>query len=135
MSIFRDFVDELKAAGVAIEGESALNEKVEHAENWPGEVARLAVVGRKEGVSFIGSAVSQERLANILARYPFSSDDTAALIRNLAGNSQVSALNDPAVTGHAAVVASADQAHMLELMDRVLESLPPYIAFDEYHKH
>lgn len=83
MPDFRDFIDELKAAGVSIEGESALVDKVGNVENWPEEVARLAAVGRKYGIRFIQRNATQEKLASIVRGYPFSAADGKCVMDNI----------------------------------------------------
>ena len=57
-----------------------------------------------------------------------------ATMRALRFHDRTFTVDDPAVTGHAAVIASANQADVPELMRRIAESLPPNTAFDEYHK-
>lgn len=83
MPDFRDFVDELKAAGVSIEGESVLLDKVHNAENWTNEVATLAAVGRKHGIRFIHVNATQEKLESIVRGYPFNAADAKCVIDNI----------------------------------------------------
>ncbi|KWI32013.1 hypothetical protein WT71_10770 [Burkholderia stagnalis] len=83
MPNFTDFIDELKAAGVVIEGESALVDKVGNVENWTEEVARLAASGRKHGIRFIHQNATREKLASIVRGYPFSAADGKCVMDNI----------------------------------------------------
>lgn len=83
---FQDFVDQLKVAGVTIEGEAAFAAKVNAADNWTKEVANLALIGRKDGIRFTRPSMerpSNEQIAAIVRGYPFTTIEQSHLIESV----------------------------------------------------
>jgi len=85
MPTFQDFIDQIKQAGILVQGESVLVDKVSSSANWTAEVAMLARVGRKDGVVFERTATTQPsnyQLASILRGYAFTPEEANAVIEN-----------------------------------------------------
>lgn len=83
---FNDFMDQLKAAGVSIEGEASLRTKVAASSDWTNEVGLLAEQGRKIGIRFTRGAAdapSSEQIDAILRGYPFKGAARAQVINNI----------------------------------------------------
>ncbi|KWW32408.1 MULTISPECIES: hypothetical protein [Cupriavidus] len=83
---FKDFIDQLKAAGVKIEGEAALAAKVAAADQWTEEVASLALVGRKDGIRFTRDSMdhpSNKQISAIVRGYPFTAIEQSHVVDNV----------------------------------------------------
>lgn len=84
---FDDFIDQIKAAGVTIEGEATLRSIAAGSADWTEEVVRCAQQGRKEGIRFTrpgADAPSDEQLAAIIRGYPFQNLACTQVVGNIA---------------------------------------------------
>ena len=85
-SDFNRFVDQLKAVGITIQGESTLRAMVEASPDWTSEIVRIAQVGRKHGIRFIRSVTNTrilERVDAIMHDYSFKELDRAHVLNNI----------------------------------------------------
>ncbi|MCA8228303.1 hypothetical protein [Burkholderia vietnamiensis] len=86
MPEFRDFVEQLKAVGVIIEGEFILATRAASTASWTTVVADAAVVGRNDGIRFTRVAAGRptnEELREIVQGYLFTPDQQNAVIDNV----------------------------------------------------
>lgn len=86
MPAFQDFIAQLKGIGVNVEGESVLTAKVAVAEDWTEEVARLALMGRLDGIRFTRAGIdhpSAEQIDAVVRGYPFKPESRANVVANV----------------------------------------------------
>lgn len=86
MPAFQDFIAQLKGIGVKVEGESVLTAKVAVAEDWTEEVARLALVGRGDGIRFTRVGIdnpSAEQIDAVVRGYPFKPESRSCVVANV----------------------------------------------------
>ncbi len=90
MPDFQDFIDQLRAVGVHVDGEDQLDAEQAAAgsRGWVAVVTELALNGRKRGVRFVRAQAVQptdEQLQRIVRGYPFSDQQARTFIRNVVG--------------------------------------------------
>jgi|GEM_PF-6198428 len=79
-----DLVDQLEACGVLITGRDKVL-ALGSSDNWPADLARIAMVGVREGVRFFRAHedVTNMQLDRILGRYPLSDEQRNAIVNNI----------------------------------------------------
>lgn len=117
MPAFQDFIEQLKGIGVTIEGESILTASAAAAEDWTEEVARLALIGRKDGIRFTRvhmDCPSNEQIDMIVRGYPFKAESRSHVVANVVQadeDSKAAALNERGAPGTFLQFSSA-QRHL-----------------------
>lgn len=86
MPTFNDFIDQLDAVGIAIDGRDELIKMAESAPKWPDVVIDMAMQGRKRGVSLFRKASdspSDPQLNHLLQGYPFTFEQRCMVVQNV----------------------------------------------------
>jgi hypothetical protein len=86
MPEYQDLVNELHLAGVSISSLDKLTQTVERSDDWVAAFSEMALTGRRQGVTLTrqGKASTDANLQRILSGYPFTREQTAAVIQNVA---------------------------------------------------
>lgn len=83
---FEDFLDSLKAAGIAISNEVELRERLAEAQRWRYAFMTLARNGRSIGISFEGERVDpmDPQIRNAFGRHHFPENALDVFVSHLA---------------------------------------------------
>jgi len=86
MAALQDFIDQVKAIGITIEGENTLAAKAAAAADWTEEVANLALVGAKFGIRFTRphlDSPSNDQIDTVVRGYPFKAESRSHVVNNV----------------------------------------------------
>jgi len=83
---YAEFLESLKAAGVAITNEEQLRERLAETWRWRFAFMTLAANGRSLGINFLNRAASQhmDEIRGAFARYQFPANSDAVFASSLA---------------------------------------------------
>lgn len=84
MPNFQDFIDQLEASGIVIEGWDRFISTARAAARWPDAVTNLAVRGAKNGVHLYSAALDEAKIRSLLRGYPFTDAQQELVLKNIA---------------------------------------------------
>lgn len=83
MPNFQDFVDQLDASGIVIEGRGRFISTADASAHWPDAVTDLVVMGAKLGVHLYIVAPDETKFRTLLRGYPFTEAQQELVLKNI----------------------------------------------------